>query len=132
MPEKKSRARLSPEEWKEFVAVYMKAFETRPRNAAYTAAVREMRMQGKPYPSWRSLLRRLRGEQQEESGNPAEPSGQSDSFEKTDLPKKDDSALALDLLRCYRFRREGDLDALTDRLFPHLGDSDSDGKGAEQ
>ena len=55
MSEKKSRVKLSPEEWAEFREAYLKAFETMPRTKAYAAAVHEMRLQNKPYPSFRTL-----------------------------------------------------------------------------
>ena len=59
MSEKKSRVKLSPEEWSAFREAYLKAFETMPRAQAYAAAVREMRLQNKPYPSFRTLYKHL-------------------------------------------------------------------------
>lgn len=111
------RRQMTDAQWREFSSVYLRAFETMPRKEAYAAAVREMRTEGKMYPTWGALLKRLRGvgsvtipESAPESSDQSEPS---------EAPS-DKSALALDLLRCYRFRREQDLDALTDRLFPEL------------
>lgn len=113
------RRQMTDAQWREFSSVYLRAFETMPRKEAYAAAVREMRTEGKMYPTWGALLKRLRGvgsvtipESAPESSDQSEPS---------EAPS-DKSALALDLLRCYRFRRERDFDALTDRLFPELGD----------
>ena len=63
-------------------------------------------------PPWGALLKRLRGVASVTIPEPA-------LSESSEAPA-DKSALALDLLRCYRFRREQDLDALTDRLFPEL------------
>ena len=106
------RQQMTDAQWRDFSSVYLRAFETMPRKEAYAAAVREMRTEGKMYPTWGALLKRLRGVASvtiPESA-PSEPS---------EAPS-DKSALALDLLRCYRFRREQDLDALTDRLFPEL------------
>lgn len=111
------RRQMTDAQWRDFSSVYLRAFETMPRKEAYAAAVREMRTEGKVYPAWGALLKRLRGvgsvtipESAPESSDQSEPS---------EAPS-DKSALALDLLRCYRFRREQDLDALTDRLFPEL------------
>lgn len=111
------RQQMTDAQWREFSSVYLRAFETMPRKKAYAAAVQEMRTEGKMYPAWGALLKRLRGvgsvtipEPAPESSEPSEPS---------EAPS-DKSALALDLLRCYRFRREQDLDTLTDRLFPEL------------
>lgn len=118
------RRQMTDAQWREFADVYLRAFETMPRKEAYAAAVREMRTEGKVYPAWGALLKRLRGvgsvtipEPAPESSDASEPSEPSEPSE----APSDKSALALDLLRCYRFRREQDLDALTDRLFPELG-----------
>lgn len=119
------RRQMTDAQWREFAGVYLRAFETMPRKEAYAAAVREMRTEGKMYPTWGALLKRLRGvasvtipEPAPESSESSESSNQSEPSE----APSDKSALALDLLRCYRFRRERDFDALTDRLFPELGD----------
>ena len=113
------RQQMTDAQWREFSSVYLRAFETMPRKKAYAAAVQEMRTEGKMYPSWGALLKRLRGVSSVTNPEPdaSEPSESSDQSE----APSDKSALALDLLRCYRFRREQDLDALTDRLFPELG-----------
>lgn len=117
------RRQMTDAQWREFAGVYLRAFETMPRKEAYAAAVREMRTEGKVYPAWGALLKRLRGvasvtipEPAPESSESSESSNQSEPSE----APSDKSALALDLLRCYRFRRERDLDTLTDRLFPEL------------
>lgn len=114
------RQQMTDAQWREFAGVYLRAFETMPRKKAYAAAVQEMRTEGKMYPSWGALLKRLRGVSSVTNPEPdaSEPSESSDQSE----APSDKSALALDLLRCYRFRRERDFDALTDRLFPELGD----------
>lgn len=114
------RQQMTDAQWRDFSSVYLRAFETMPRKEAYAAAVREMRTEGKMYPTWGALLKRLRGVSSVTNPEPdaSEPSESSDQSE----APSDKSALALDLLRCYRFRREQDLDALTDRLFPELGD----------
>lgn len=110
------RRQMTDAQWREFASVYLRAFETMPRKEAYAAAVREMRTEGKVYPAWGALLKRLRGVASVTipESDVSEPSDQSEA-------PSDKSALALDLLRCYRFRREQDLDALIDRLFPELG-----------
>lgn len=110
------RRQMTDAQWREFAGVYLRAFETMPRKEAYAAAVREMRTEGKVYPAWSALLKRLRG-----VGSVTIPEPAPESSEPSEAPS-DKSALALDLLRCYRFRRERDFDALTDRLFPELGD----------
>ena len=113
---------MTDAQWREFAGVYLRAFETMPRKEAYAAAVREMRTEGKVYPAWGALLKRLRGVGSVTIPEPApESSDASEPSEPSEAPS-DKSALALDLLRCYRFRRERDFDALTDRLFPELGD----------
>ena len=112
------RQQMTDAQWREFSSVYLRAFETMPRKEAYAAAVREMRTEGKVYPAWGALLKRLRGVSSVTIPESA-PSELSDQSEPSEAPS-DKSALALDLLRCYRFRREQDLDALTDRLFPEL------------
>lgn len=115
------RQQMTDAQWREFAGVYLRAFETMPRKEAYAAAVREMRTEGKMYPTWGALLKRLRGVGSVTIPEPApESSDASEPSEPSEAPS-DKSALALDLLRCYRFRREQDLDALTDRLFPELG-----------
>ena len=111
------RRQMTDAQWREFAGVYLRAFETMPRKEAYAAAVREMRTEGKVYPAWSALLKRLRGVGSVTIPEPAPES--SDASEPSEAPS-DKSALALDLLRCYRFRREQDLDTLTDRLFPEL------------
>ena len=111
------RQQMTDAQWREFAGVYLRAFETMPRKEAYAAAVREMRTEGKVYPAWSALLKRLRGVGSVTIPEPAPES--SDASEPSEAPS-DKSALALDLLRCYRFRREQDLDTLTDRLFPEL------------
>lgn len=134
MPEevKKTRAHLTDEDWEKFSFVYLNYFAHMPRVQAYAAAVRDMRKEGLPYPSYHTLLRRLKGDAEDA---PAESCGAgrcaatpaAPAVAVKRQPGKDNAALALDLLRCYRFRREDDLDVLTDRLFPHLGDSGSKG-----
>ena len=115
------RRQMTDAQWREFAGVYLRAFETMPRKEAYAAAVRKMRTEGKVYPAWGALLKRLRGVGSVTIPEPApESSDASESSEPSEAPS-DKSALALDLLRCYRFRRERDFDALTDRLFPELG-----------
>ena len=122
MSEKKSRVKLSPEEWAEFREAYLKAFETMPRSQAYAAAVREMRLQNKPYPSFRTLYKHLSGKR-----NTAEPS------EKTEPPKtarpsdaglREENRRLKKVLRLYRFCREIDRDAVCDLLLPDLAKED--------
>lgn len=123
MSEKKSRVKLSPEEWGEFREAYLKAFETMPRAQAY-AAVREMRLQNKPYPSFRTLYKHLSGKR-----NTAEPS------EKTEPPKtarpsdaglREENRRLKKVLRLYRFCREIDRDAVCDLLLPDLANEDEE------
>ena len=124
MSEKKSRVNLSPEEWAEFREAYLKAFETMPRAQAYAAAVREMRLQNKPYPSFRTLYKHLSGNR-----NTAEPS------EKTEPPKtarpsdaglREENRRLKKVLRLYRFCREIDRDAVCDLLLPDLAKEDEE------
>lgn len=124
MSEKKSRVKLSPEEWAEFREAYLKAFETMPRAQAYAAAVREMRLQNKPYPSFRTLYKHLSGNR-----NTAEPS------EKTEPPKtarpsdaglREENRRLKKVLRLYRFCREIDRDAVCDLLLPDLAKEDEE------
>ena len=124
MSEKKSRVKLSPEEWAEFREAYLKAFETMPRSQAYAAAVREMRLQNKPYPSFRTLYKHLSGKR-----NTAEPS------EKTEPPKtarpsdaglREENRRLKKVLRLYRFCREIDRDAVCDLLLPDLAKEDEE------
>ena len=124
MSEKKSRVKLSPEEWAEFREAYLKAFETMPRSQAYAAAVREMRLQNKPYPSFRTLYKHLSGKR-----NTAAPS------EKTEPPKtarpsdaglREENRRLKKVLRLYRFCREIDRDAVCDLLLPDLANEDEE------
>lgn len=124
MSEKKSRVKLSPEEWAEFREAYLKAFETMPRTKAYAAAVHEMRLQNKPYPSFRTLYKHLSGKR-----NTAEPS------EKTEPPKtarpsdaglREENRRLKKVLRLYRFCRECDRDAVCDLLLPDLANEDEE------
>ena len=112
------RRQMTDAQWREFAGVYLRAFESMPRKEAYAAAVRGMRTEGKMHPTWGALLKRLRGVASVTIPDPA-LSESSEPSEPSEAPA-DKSALALDLLRCYRFRREQDLDALTDRLLPEL------------
>ena len=122
MSEKKAPVKLTPEEWAEFREAYLKAFETMPRAQAYAAAVREMRLQSKPYPSIRTLYKHLSGKR-----NTAEPS------EKTEPPKtarpsdaglREENRRLKKVLRLYRFCREIDRDAVCDLLLPDLAKED--------
>lgn len=110
MSEKKSRVKLSPEEWAEFREAYLKAFETMPRAQAYAAAVREMRLQNKPYPNFRTLYKHL-------SGNRNTTSAAGLREENRRLKK---------VLRLYRFCREIDRDAVCDLLLPDLAKEDEE------
>lgn len=110
MSEKKSRVKLSPEEWAEFREAYLKAFETMPRAQAYAAAVREMRLQNKPYPTFRTLYKHL-------SGNRNTTSAAGLREENRRLKK---------VLRLYRFCREIDRDAVCDLLLPDLAKEDEE------
>lgn len=124
MSEKKAPVKLTPEEWAEFREAYLKAFETMPRSQAYAAAVREMRLQNKPYPSFRTLYKHLSGKR-----NTAEPS------EKTEPPKtarpsdaglREENRRLKKVLRLYRFCREIDRDAVCDLLLPDLANEDEE------
>ena len=117
MSEKKSRVKLSPEEWAEFREAYLKAFETMPRTKAYAAAVHEMRLQNKPYPSFRTLYKHLSGKRNTTSATPSE---------KAEPPKglREENRRLKKVLRLYRFCREIDRDAVCDLLLPDLAKED--------
>lgn len=122
MSEKKSRVKLTPEEWAEFREAYLKAFETMPRSQAYAAAVREMRLQSKPYPSIRTLYKHLSGKR-----NTAEPSEKVETREAarpSDVKLREENRRLKKVLRLYRFCREIDRDAVCDLLLPDLAKED--------
>ena len=124
MSEKKSRVKLSPEEWAEFREAYLKAFETMPRTKAYAAAVHEMRLQNKPYPSFRTLYKHLSGKR-----NIAEPSEKVEAREAarpSDVKLREENRRLKKVLRLYRFCREIDRDAVCDLLLPDLANEDEE------
>ena len=124
MSEKKSRVKLSPEEWSAFREAYLKAFETMPRAQAYAAAVREMRLQNKPYPSIRTLYKHLSGKR-----NTAEPSEKVEAREAarpSDVKLREENRRLKKVLRLYRFCRECDRDSVCDLLLPDLAKEDEE------
>lgn len=124
MSEKKSRVKLSPEEWAEFREAYLKAFETMPRAQAYAAAVREMRLQNKPYPSFRTLYKHLSGKR-----NTAEPSEKAEppkAARSSDAGLREENRRLKKVLRLYRFCREIDRDTVCDMLLPDLAKEDEE------
>lgn len=124
MSEKKSRVKLSPEEWAEFREAYLKAFETMPRAQAYAAAVREMRLQNKPYPSVRTLYKHLSGKR-----NTAEPSEKAEppkAARPSDAKLREENRRLKKVLRLYRFCREIDRDTICDMLLPDLAKEDEE------
>lgn len=124
MSEKKSRVKLSPEEWAEFREAYLKAFETMPRAQAYAAAVREMRLQNKPYPSVRTLFKHLSGKR-----NTAEPSEKAEppkAARPSDAGLREENRRLKKVLRLYRFCREIDRDTVCDMLLPDLAKEDEE------
>ena len=124
MSEKKSRVKLSPEEWAEFREAYLKAFETMPRTKAYAAAVHEMRLQNKPYPSVRTLYKHLSGKR-----NTAEPSEKAEppkAARPSDAKLREENRRLKKVLRLYRFCREIDRDTICDMLLPDLAKEDEE------
>ena len=124
MSEKKSRVKLSPEEWAEFREAYLKAFETMPRTKAYAAAVHEMRLQNKPYPSVRTLYKHLSGKR-----NTAEPSEKAEppkAARPSDAKLREENRRLKKVLRLYRFCRECDRDSVCDLLLPDLANEDEE------
>ena len=124
MSEKKSRVKLSPEEWAEFREAYLKAFETMPRTKAYAAAVHEMRLQNKPYPSFRTLYNHLSGKR-----NTAEPSEKAEppkAARPSDAELREENRRLKKVLRLYRFCRECDRDSVCDLLLPDLANEDEE------
>lgn len=126
MSEKKSRVKLSPEEWSAFREAYLKAFETMPRAQAYAAAVREMRLQNKPYPSVRTLYKHLSGNRNTASA--AEPSEKAEppKARPSDAGLREENRRLKKVLRLYRFCREIDRDAVCDLLLPDLAKEDEE------
>ena len=124
MSEKKSHVKLSPEEWAEFREAYLKAFETMPRTKAYAAAVHEMRLQNKPYPSFRTLYKHLSGKR-----NTAEPSEKAEppkAARPSDAKLREENRRLKKVLRLYRFCREIDRDTVCDMLLPDLAKEDEE------
>lgn len=128
MSEKKSRVKLSPEEWAEFREAYLKAFETMPRAQAYAAAVREMRLQNKPYPSIRTLYKHLSGKRNTTSAAPSEKAEQErrGAARPSDAGLREENRRLKKVLRLYRFCRECDRDSVCDLLLPDLANEDEE------
>lgn len=124
MSEKKSRVKLSPEEWSAFKEAYLKAFETMPRAQAYAAAVREMRLQNKPYPSIRTLYKHLSGKRNTTSAAPSEKAELPKAARPSDVKLREENRRLKKVLRLYRFCREIDRDAVCDLLLPDLAKED--------
>ena len=127
MSEKKSRVKLSPEEWAEFREAYLKAFETMPRTKAYAAAVHEMRLQNKPYPSFRTLYKHLSGKRNTTSvAEPSEKAEPPKAARPSDAGLREENRRLKKVLRLYRFCREIDRDAVCDMLLPNLANEDEE------
>ena len=126
MSEKKSRVKLSPEEWAEFREAYLKAFETMPRAQAYAAAVREMRLQNKPYPTFRTLYKHLSGNRNTAAGEPSEKAEPPKAVRSSDAKLREENRRLKKVLRLYRFCREIDRDAVCDLLLPNLANEDEE------
>ena len=124
MSEKKSRVKLTPEEWAEFREAYLKAFETMPRSQAYAAAVREMRLQNKPYPSFRTLYKHLSGKRN--TAGPSEKTEPPKTARPSDAGLREENRRLKKVLRLYRFCREIDRDAVCDLLLPDLAKEDEE------
>ena len=126
MSEKKSRVKLTPEEWAEFREAYLKAFETMPRAQAYAAAVREMRLQNKPYPSVRTLYKHLSGKRNTSAAEPSEKAEPPKAARPSDVKLREENRRLKKVLRLYRFCREIDRDAVCDLLLPDLAKEDEE------
>ena len=126
MSEKKEPVKLTPEEWAEFREAYLKAFETMPRAQAYAAAVREMRLQNKPYPSFRTLYNHLSGKRNTTSAAPSEKVEAPKAARPSDAKLREENRRLKKVLRLYRFCREIDRDAVCDLLLPDLAKEDEE------
>lgn len=124
MSEKKAPVKLTPEEWAEFREAYLKAFETMPRSQAYAAAVREMRLQNKPYPSFRTLYKYLSGNRNTAAGEPSEKVEAREAARPSDVKLREENRRLKKVLRLYRFCRESDRDAVCDLLLPDLANEE--------
>ena len=125
MSEKKEPVKLSPEEWAEFREAYLKAFETMPRAQAYAAAVREMHLQNKPYPTFRTLYKHLSGNRNTAAA-PSEKAEPPKAARPSDAGLREENRRLKKVLRLYRFCREIDRDAVCDLLLPDLAKEDEE------
>lgn len=126
MSEKKAPIKLTPEEWSAFREAYLKAFETMPRTKAYAAAVHEMRLQNKPYPSFRTLYKYLYGNRNTTSAAPSEKAEPPKAARPSDAELREENRRLKKVLRLYRFCRESDRDAVCDLLLPDLANEDEE------
>lgn len=110
---------LTEEEWKTFREIYLAEFEHAPRFEAYRNACKKIKDQGGRVPSYKTLIKKMKGS----AATPATPKTEEpeqNTTTKTTAKKEDYQERLEMIVKLYRRRAEKDCDDICDKLLPEL------------